>query len=87
MHRCHILQSDAQSQCSSVNPPPTFTKLDNYQPVRPRKSRCSCTCGAVFGITVILAVLVMLFIAAFILYVESEYIVQSYLTHPTAIAL
>ncbi|XP_018007681.1 uncharacterized protein LOC108665441 isoform X2 [Hyalella azteca] len=62
-------KADAVSVCSSVNPPPTFTALDNYQPVR-KKKNFDCTCSAIFNITVMVAVIIMIFISAFIIYVE-----------------
>jgi len=64
---------ETMSHCSSVGPPPTFTAQDNYAPVRRKPSKCSCSCGVAFRISVILFVIVMLFITAFIVYTESEY--------------
>ncbi|XP_063853377.1 uncharacterized protein LOC135096074 [Scylla paramamosain] len=62
---------DGASTCSSINPPPTFTALDNYRPVRPRRPMCRhCSCGIIFAITTVFSLLVLVLIAAFIIYVE-----------------
>lgn len=63
-------QDDTQSTCSSVNPPPTFTALDNYRPVR-RPSKCyKCSCGIIFAFTTVFSLLVLLLITGFIIYIE-----------------
>ncbi|XP_045112422.1 uncharacterized protein LOC123505297 isoform X2 [Portunus trituberculatus] len=62
---------DGASTCSSINPPPTFTALDNYRPIRPRRPLCRhCSCGIIFAITTVFSILVLVLIAAFIIYVE-----------------
>ncbi|XP_066958296.1 uncharacterized protein [Macrobrachium rosenbergii] len=63
-------QEDTLSTCSSVNPPPTFTALDNYRPVRPRQKWHQCSCGIIFAITTVFSLLVLLLIAGFIIYIE-----------------
>ncbi|XP_050699956.1 uncharacterized protein LOC126987190 isoform X2 [Eriocheir sinensis] len=65
--------ADGASICSSVNPPPTFTALDNYRPVRPQRTAKSCrhcSCGIIFAITTVFSLLVLVLIAGFIIYVE-----------------
>lgn len=74
--------ADGASICSSINPPPTFTALDNYRPVRPRRPKCRhCSCGIIFAITTVFSLLVLVLIAAFIIYVEMV------LKHQTASAM
>ncbi|XP_042870184.1 uncharacterized protein LOC122251980 isoform X2 [Penaeus japonicus] len=63
-------KDDCSSTCSSVNPPPTFTALDKYQPVRPRPKCHQCSCGIIFAITTVFSLLVLLLITGFILYIE-----------------
>ncbi|XP_042231571.1 uncharacterized protein LOC121872671 isoform X2 [Homarus americanus] len=63
-------KDECSSTCSSVNPPPTFTALDNYRPVRPRPKCHQCSCGIIFAITTIFSLLVLLLITGFIIYIE-----------------
>nr|XP_053653713.1 uncharacterized protein LOC128703163 isoform X2 [Cherax quadricarinatus] len=63
-------KEECSSTCSSINPPPTFTALDNYRPVRPRPKCHQCSCGIIFAITTVFSLLVLLLITGFILYIE-----------------
>ncbi|KAK7069001.1 hypothetical protein SK128_012131 [Halocaridina rubra] len=63
-------QDDTISTVSSINPPPTFTALDNYRPVRPRPKWHHCSCGIIFAITTVFSLLVLLLITGFIIYIE-----------------
>nr|XP_045600252.1 uncharacterized protein LOC123759356 isoform X1 [Procambarus clarkii] len=67
---CQWKQEESASTCSSINPPPTFTALDNYRPVRPRPKCHQCSCGIIFAITTIFSLLVLFLITGFILYIE-----------------
>ncbi|XP_071528197.1 uncharacterized protein [Panulirus ornatus] len=67
---CQWKQDDCSSTCSSINPPPTFTALDNYRPVRPRPKCHQCSCGIIFAITTVFSLLVLLLITGFIVYIE-----------------
>ncbi|KAL7638758.1 UNVERIFIED_CONTAM: hypothetical protein RMT77_010291 [Armadillidium vulgare] len=73
-------KDEISSNCSSINPPPTFTALDNYRPVKKRRSRCSC--GAVTLATLISSAIILIIIAAFILYIEMVIKKNDYVPNP-----
>ncbi|CAL4088520.1 unnamed protein product, partial [Meganyctiphanes norvegica] len=65
---CHWKGEENKSECCSITPPPTFTALDNYRPVR--KPRRYCSCGVIAAITTIFSLIILLLITAFIIYIE-----------------